>query len=354
MQNVCVGCRGESLTNLGVRFPTWARVQVHFYKEGGVSSLRVTKFLLDYLVGSGLTFLLLFLLVGNVTVLDTSTELGIAYRCSDAFPRQEVFKQLEPSLNSTEACEVVSPCEEAQKIQCSGTLKLYQLPQTFLLPDRLDIRVKNALAEPYGVYSYTFGATRRFSLNTLFALIIFSVFITEAGAVVFALWRQNSLATAFSLGPGGKKAQLLSPVLYAVFWSVFVIVMNRLVYGLFDHPGIEQSELLKGFSRSLPGIFFAVFLAPFAEELMFRGVFLRFFIEKGRATLGLILVSVGFALLHGFSETSLAWQIYTSSTFFAGSVILCLLYIRGKSLWPPIIFHSAYNVCMLAYFNVHG
>ena len=319
-----------------------------------MSSLRVQRFLLDYLVGSGLTFLALLLLIGNVTVLDTRVELGIAKSCSGHFSPHDVLAQLQPSLRSKEVCQVVSPCEETQLVRCSGPLKFFELPRAFLTLDRLDYRARDALVEPYGVHRYRFNATRRFSLNTLFALFIFSVFITEAGAVVFALWRQNGLKAAFSQRPGAHRAQFLLPVLYAVAWSLFVIVVNHFVYGAFGHPGAGQNELLEGFSRSLTGIVFAVILAPFAEELVFRGMLLRFFIDRGWVKSGVILVSLGFALLHGFSEPGPGWQIYTSASFFFGSVILCLLYIRGKSLWPPIIFHAAYNGVMLINFIARG
>ena len=96
----------------------------------------------------------------------------------------------------------------------------------------------------------------------------------------------------------------------------------------------------------------AILIAPFVEELIFRGVFLRFFIERKQQILGVVLISILFGVLHGLREQNLAWQLYKSATFFVVSVIFCWSYIKQKNLWSPIILHGGYNATMIGFLNL--
>ena len=104
--------------------------------------------------------------------------------------------------------------------------------------------------------------------------------------------------------------------------------------------------------NSGPGLAFVILFAPLAEELIFRGVLLNFFIERNKAAIGTVLVSLLFSLLHGLHQESLGWQLYTSSFYFIMSLVLCHLYIARGSLWPPIVFHSAFNGTMAVLFRL--
>ena len=96
----------------------------------------------------------------------------------------------------------------------------------------------------------------------------------------------------------------------------------------------------------------AILVAPLAEELIFRGVLLRFFIERKRQLLGVVFVSVIFAILHSLREPTLGWLLYKFSAFFIISVVFCWAYIRQKNLWSPIILHGGYNATMIGFLNV--
>lgn len=78
-----------------------------------------------------------------------------------------------------------------------------------------------------------------------------------------------------------------------------------------------------------------VFIAPVAEEILFRG----YLFGKLRAHVpvwaAILLTSILFALVHG------AWNV--GIDVFALSIVLCLLRIVSGSLWPSILLHMMKN-----------
>lgn len=87
--------------------------------------------------------------------------------------------------------------------------------------------------------------------------------------------------------------------------------------------------------------------AGFLEELLFRGFLLRA-ASRGGVKRGVAVSSVSFGLAHivnlsGGRGTGLAetiWQIIFATAFgFLCAIILC----RGKTLWPCIFTHAAFN-----------
>jgi len=89
--------------------------------------------------------------------------------------------------------------------------------------------------------------------------------------------------------------------------------------------------------RSLPLIVALVVVAPFFEEILFRGVLFRLF-EKEKISLGIALVftSFLFALYHAdFFEGAYAFTL---------GLIIGLAYIFSKSLWVAMLLHYAHNI----------
>lgn len=314
--------------------------------------IKVKKLVRDHLIGSGLVFLLIIILIGNTSVFDTSATFDLAHKCSLPFAEQEVMQNVQQSLKDGEFCKLESPCEGTQTIRCEGTVEVYEVPGFLLVFGSITHRVKKSIHDAYGVYQYKTASKIIISHGLLVLFAIYSMVLTEAGAVFFALWRQRLLGVTFDLPAGSKIDQLLLPGLFAVILASAVIVLNQVLFAVFDHSGVEQPDILRSFFQTLPGIFFLVLIAPLLEELMFRGVFLRAFIERNRLILGTVVVSLVFSLVHGFSESSVGWQLYMSSVFFLVSSVLCWLYITKKNLWSPIIFHGTYNGTMVIGINL--
>ncbi|MBI2818183.1 MAG: CPBP family intramembrane metalloprotease [Acidobacteria bacterium] len=89
--------------------------------------------------------------------------------------------------------------------------------------------------------------------------------------------------------------------------------------------------------------FFGVFVAPFIEELVFRGFFYPVFERMWGLSVAVVLTALLFAGIH-VPQLSGGWQEITS-IFVVGAVFS---YCRGKtgSLVPPFLMHFGYNASL--------
>lgn len=78
-----------------------------------------------------------------------------------------------------------------------------------------------------------------------------------------------------------------------------------------------------------------VLVAPFAEELLFRGLGVRVLAFAGSAV-AIVVTSLAFALVHG-----LLVAVPSLGLFAVG---LAWLRIRSESVWPAFVAHAAYNL----------
>ena len=84
----------------------------------------------------------------------------------------------------------------------------------------------------------------------------------------------------------------------------------------------------------------AMFIAPVAEEILFRGILVPLLMKRLGAGPAVILSSVLFALVH----------LHAPSFFplFVLATGLALAYIYTGSLWVPIMMHALFNGMNLA------
>jgi membrane protease YdiL (CAAX protease family) len=316
--------------------------------------LGTKKFFLDYLAGSGLIFLLFLMLTGDITALDTGATLKLSQTCHSSFLAKDVLQSIGTSIRSGESCEMVSPCVEWQTVRCEGSVPMSGLFGAMYKNNLLVFRVKESNLKSYGIWNYKDSSAFRLPLSFILLLLAYGVVLAETVAVLFALWRQDKLRQTLTLPLGSRKHQIIHPALWALLLAMVVVVMNYLVYDLFDHPQINNREVVSTLLNSVAGIGVIAIVGPLAEELIFRGVLLRFFIEKNRLLSGTVFVSVLFAAMHGYAEQSTGWQLYLFAIYFLVSVILCRLFITQKTIWSPIVFHSVYNSTMVVLHMVSG
>ena len=81
-------------------------------------------------------------------------------------------------------------------------------------------------------------------------------------------------------------------------------------------------------------LFSIAFVAPAAEELVFRGYLLNLWRERWGLWPGILMSSVLFGLGHGNAAVFAA----------VGGVFFCLAYLRFGSLIPGTLLHSLYNI----------
>src|SRR6185369_17379916 len=96
-----------------------------------------------------------------------------------------------------------------------------------------------------------------------------------------------------------------------------------------------------GIIRSMLGSAALLFVAALAEEAMFRGYGLQTLSRAKLASLGVLLTSVPFALVH-LSNPNVVPFVTFANTALAG-IWLAAAYLRTRSLWFPLGVHWSWN-----------
>jgi uncharacterized protein len=141
-------------------------------------------------------------------------------------------------------------------------------------------------------------SNRPHPMHVVFALLGFAVYALLS---MFLLW----LATAVLPWFNALEAQTLG---FSAFHSWFEVIIGFVAF---------------------------VILAPFAEELFFRGFLFGGLRKNINFGVSALLTSVLFGLAHG--------QLNIAIDTFALSLLLCFLYESSKSLWPSIALHVIKN-----------
>ena len=128
-----------------------------------------------------------------------------------------------------------------------------------------------------------------------------------------------SLATAWTFG-----AHRLLLVFPLMRWDSSLIA----TFGYAEHPAPPMG---------MAGLFVLLsiaFIAPVAEELVFRGYLLNLWMHRWGLWPGIAMSSIVFGAAHGHGFVFAA----------AGGVLFCLAYLRFGSLWPGTLLHSVGNL----------
>ncbi len=153
------------------------------------------------------------------------------------------------------------------------------------------------------------------------------------GLTFSGLWRR--------VGPAPTRRDMAWAVAFlalAVFLVLAVAMATSLVLKPDQNPQRDLQELLRGLSGWGPTL--AMFLvvaglAPFFEELLFRGFLFPVLARGGRVTLAL----VASALLFGAIHLQPAGLPILSTL----GLVLALAVRRTGSLWPAICVHACWN-----------
>lgn len=127
----------------------------------------------------------------------------------------------------------------------------------------------------------------------------------------------------------------------------FILIVVIFTLGLpinYFHPDLEpqafETMLRTSVSNSDFVILFIIgaLLAPFSEELFFRGMMYPVFRDKFGPTGAMILAGIVFGLLH-FD----AWRAIPLAI---GGIILCYIYEKTNSILATTMAHGLWNACM--------
>ena len=182
-------------------------------------------------------------------------------------------------------------------------------------------------------------------------LVIIQGLTLDLAGLVGIAWlvrsRQWKWSDAFGIG-------ILSPKLmkYGLFFYITLIpfmLISSLVYqGILSAKGYppnlqDIAILLSGdYPLWARGIIFsfAVIVAPFFEECLFRGIWLPIAVRKFGLGAGIFLISFIFAAIHVHLASFVPLLIIASG--------FSLAYLYTKSLWVPIMMHGLFNGVNLA------
>jgi hypothetical protein len=131
-------------------------------------------------------------------------------------------------------------------------------------------------------------------------------------------------------------AMLLLPVV-AVINGVLI---PKVVAEPFQNPQL-YAIAPAGFSWSalLVMLVMAGVVAPFAEELAFRGLLFRWLRERLGVPAAAVLSGLCFAMLHGVVILIPALTVV--------GIAFAVIYQRSRSLWPAIVAHGTFNGVMI-------
>jgi membrane protease YdiL (CAAX protease family) len=221
---------------------------------------------------------------------------------------------------------------------------------------------------------WTLGDVGKIVLIALLALFFFSV-LTLMVASGLPAFRSVSLKDMAADARLAVISQLLAYL--ATFWFVYRLIYRhygvpfteaihwrwpQTIWPAFPLIGVLSALLIQGISRFLPIpkqmpidqffrtpaaawalAIFGTFLAPFAEELFFRGLLFPALARKAGLLWSLIITSFSFALLHA-AQLGLAW----APVFVLFLVGLILTWVRAatRSLAASTLMHIGYNATL--------
>ena len=164
------------------------------------------------------------------------------------------------------------------------------------------------------------------------------------GLLVVAVWafgvrKYGARWQTLGLGPPKARWSFALPWLALIgslgFAGVYVAVVTALGMDSFLPPPIPQDVLGHGISKLLSTLVI-VLGAPFAEEVFFRGFLLAALVPPLGPMRAAVVSAATFAAAHILLSTMLP--------IFVTGLLLSWLYLRTRSIWPPIMAHAAQNL----------
>lgn len=183
-------------------------------------------------------------------------------------------------------------------------------------------------------------------LDPILGDIIFNIWIYTI-PLVWILGNIKRMKINFKLFVGNlpMKSDLISIVVIVLLLAFFTIgttIITIYFISLISPRYANELLNIRGLNFSNPlyynifNILISVILAPIVEEFLYRGILLYKFSFKQNIRLGIIISSLFFGILH----------IDLIGSFVFG-IIMCLLYLKTKTLVIPIMSHSLYNFIFL-------
>lgn len=176
-----------------------------------------------------------------------------------------------------------------------------------------------------------------FLIELLSSLLVLGLLVVLCHRMHMTLWNRQSI-----------RISSLIEATIIVFANIFF--MGRLQEWLPQAPFANQEAIVQAIQQSqiLTTVLMLVFIGPFLEELVFRGILMTYALPQ-HPFLSFLLSSTLFAYLHSGPHLA-PFVIY-----FTLSAGLSLVYLRTKSLECTIYAHALHNgISVLAMYGLLG
>jgi len=183
------------------------------------------------------------------------------------------------------------------------------------------------------------GDPRAYVIVVLANGVVFSVLMHFSGLRYGELFHPSKVSVKTTV------RWLLWPVALVVFGSFWWL--NDLInfFGLLLPEDVADYNMLERMMGSgIVSIITICILAPFLEEMLFRGIILRGFLNHYSSKKAIILSSLLFALFH--------LNFYQIPFAFVVGCYLGWLFYNSKSLWPCIFAHASFNAGSYIFYSL--
>lgn len=176
----------------------------------------------------------------------------------------------------------------------------------------------------------------QYSAKTVAVNLLLSAAIALAALALIVRVRKNRIAARFSLVTPAERSSLVAAVPFGLAANLLV----GFIIGLLPAPLLESygdaSAVLTATAPDAVYFLATVLLAPFLEEVLFRGL-VQSTLKRGmKLEFAVLLQAVFFGLIH----TGLVWMIYA----FILGLALGILRENQRSLWPCVLLHCSFNL----------
>ncbi|AEE50422.1 CPBP family intramembrane glutamic endopeptidase [Haliscomenobacter hydrossis] len=135
-----------------------------------------------------------------------------------------------------------------------------------------------------------------------------------------------------------------SQIPFYVLLFVLFEILNDTICEFLPLPSFTNNEFIKQVdSRDISFLLTAVFIGPIIEEMIFRGLYMRYFLAKTSTNTAILYSSMLFAIVHVSPDQVI-------QTFLAG-LLLGYLYVKTHSIFVPILVHIAHNALTYLYMS---
>ena len=265
-------------------------------------------------------------------------------------------RKLEGKRETEECCSQCAP-EQPDGKDASDNRQEFQ-EDTGLFSSRIgvvpwslkDVILASALLFPVGVggslgLGLALARTGLVADETL-AVVIGSALLPIA--LLAAAWLFGARRHRVSLDFLGFRSASLTSMAWLPLVTLSIALSTTAVYALLAQwlgidilvpdQGLEEIASLDGVAL-LPTFAIIGLLAPFAEEVFFRGFLLAALVSVIGGLRGALTSSAIFSVAH--------LNVGTLVPIFVMGMLLAWLYLRTGSIWPPFVAHAAQNLIAL-------